>query len=765
MSLIRNLIILAIFANTAVPQTTATLSVTTAAVTFNFVIGATKLPAAQTIAVRSSPAGLTFTVATTGPLPHRGAWFLLSASSGRAPQSLSAQVNPTGLPAGTYTATVTLTGTTGSPAPTATVTVTLLVSPPPPTLAVSPASLAFTYITGEPISGNVALTSNFLLSSTGAATGATVAVTGGTWLKVSPTGNITLAGLLNMIGATVDPTGLSPKVYTASIKIESKAAANPLLTLAVTLTVQAAKPQVWATWPGGVGQLSPQSIVTLAGANFFSTSVAAVSGFTSGSAISVTDGTNTGTETFYIPVYASTTSYLRVAMGSPLPGGTVGTTYINVTLDAAGGTPPYVWNALGVLPAGLSISGNQLSGLPSAAGSYYFTLQVTDSSLPFAARAQMPMKLTVLPSGAPPLTPRILGPTVPLPAGVLGTAYPGVAINVAGGGTPLTFTATGLPAGLALSSATGAWSGTPVSIGTTGTLAATLVSEAALLTTIPATFLANPGILRMTVTTPAPGGGVSNEGQFLIFGSQPQITAVVNSASFLQGTVSPGEIITIFGLGLGPATLALFDPSLPSPQIPMALPLATPSTSVVINGTPAPILYTSGSQLSAIVPYGITGTTADVVVSYAGVASQPVTVGLASTNPALFTVDASGRGQAAILNYNVTTADYTMNSGANAAVRGQTVILYATGIGATNSASANVLIPASPAVVPSASPTVTIGGQAASVISAVSPVGSVPGLLQMNVTVPANATTGAAVPVVVSIGGIDSQTGVTMAIR
>ena len=128
-------------------------------------------------------------------------------------------------------------------------------------------------------------------------------------------------------------------------------------------------------------------------------------------------------------------------------------------------------------------------------------------------------------------------------------------------------------------------------------------------------------------------------------------------------------------------------------------------------------------------------------------------------------MDASGRGQAAILNYNATTADYTMNSGANAAVRGQTVILYATGIGATNSASANVLIPASPAVVPSASPTVTIGGQAASVISAVSPVGSVPGLLQMNVTVPANATTGAAVPVVVSLGGVDSQSGVTMAIR
>jgi uncharacterized protein (TIGR03437 family) len=512
-----------------------------------------------------------------------------------------------------------------------------------------------------------------------------------------------------------------------------------------------------------VGQQSPQSIVTLAGSNFFSNSVAAVSGFTSGIAVTATDGSNTSTEMFYIPVYASATTYLRVAMGSPLPAGIVGTPYPGVTLAAAGGTTPYTWSVSGTLPTGLSISGNLLSGTPTAAGSYYFSLEVVDSSMPFAARAQMPVKLTILPTAISPST-RIVGPSAPLPAGVVGAAYPSnISVNVIGGGPP-TYSATGLPAGIALSAA-GAFSGTPTSIGTTGTLAASLVSDTALLTTIPATFLANPGILRMTVTTPTPGGGVSNEGQFLIFGSQPQITAVVNSGSFLQGIISPGEIITLFGLGLGPASLVLFDPTVPAPQLPAALPTTTPNTTVRVNGTPAPILYTSANQVSAIVPYGVTGTTADVITTYAGVASQPVTLTLAPTNPALFTVDASGRGQGAILNYNATTADYTMNSGANAAARGQTVILYATGIGTTNSATVNTLIPASPTIAPTASPTVTIGGQAASVVGASSPVGSVPGLLQLNVTVPANAPTGAAVPVVVSIGGVDSQAGVTMGIR
>jgi uncharacterized protein (TIGR03437 family) len=764
MSFFRCLWISSFLVITAAAQTAPTLTVNNAALTFSHTIGAARLPATQTIAVRSSPAGVAFTVAVTGPAPHNGAWLLFSASTGRAPQSLTAQVNPTGLPAGSYTATVTITATTGTPPPSATVAVTLLVAPPPPTLAVAPAALSFTYITGEPIAGNVALTSNFILSSTGAATGATVSVTGANWLKVNPTGNITLAGLLNTVSATVDPTGLVPRVYTSSIRIESKAAANPLLTLAVTLTVQAARPQVLATWPAGVGQQSPQSIVTLAGSNFFSTSVAAVSGFTSGIAVSATDGSNTSTETFYIPVYAATATHLRVSMGSPLPAGIVGTSYTALTLAADGGTGPYFWNAIGALPGGMTISGNQLTGTPTAAGSYYFSLEAVDSSLPFAARAQMPVKLTILPSAVPPLSPRIIGPSAPLPAGVVGTAYPStISVNVIGGGPP-TFTATGLPLGLTLSSA-GLLAGTPATVGTTGTLAASLVSDTALLTTIPATFLANPGILRMTVTTPTPGGGASNEAQFLIFGSQPQITAVVSSASFLQGTVSPGEIITIFGLGLGPASLVLFDPSVPAPQIPLALPGTTPNTSITVNGTPAPILYTSANQVSAIVPYGISGTTADVIVSYAGVGSQPVTVALAATNPALFTVDASGRGQGAILNYNATTADYTTNSGANAAVRGQTVILYATGIGVTTSASANTLIPASPPVTPLASPTVTIGGQAASVVGASSPAGSVPGLLQLNVTIPTNAPTGAAVPVVVSIGGVDSQPGVTIGIR
>jgi uncharacterized protein (TIGR03437 family) len=60
---------------------------------------------------------------------------------------------------------------------------------------------------------------------------------------------------------------------------------------------------------------------------------------------------------------------------------------------------------------------------------------------------------------------------------------------------------------------------------------------------------------------------------------------------------------------------------------------------------------------------------------------------------------------------------------------------------------------------------VTIGGQTATVLAAQAPVGSVPGLLQLNVTVPAGVLAGAALPVEVTIGGVPSQAGLTMAVK
>jgi uncharacterized protein (TIGR03437 family) len=267
----------------------------------------------------------------------------------------------------------------------------------------------------------------------------------------------------------------------------------------------------------------------------------------------------------------------------------------------------------------------------------------------------------------------------------------------------------------------------------------------------------------MAVTTPTPGGGTSNDAQLVVYGPAPQISAVVNSASYQQGTVTPGEIITVFGVGLGPAALAIFNPT--TPPIPTSLPSTGAATSVTIGGVPAPLIYTSTGQVLAIVPYTIGGASTSVVLTFGGLSSLPFIVGVSAVDPGIYTITSTGQGQAAVLNYNLATNDYTVNSSATAAARGSIVVLYVTGAGAMSSGAVNALTPMSPAVTPTAAVTVTIGGQSAVINAAQLAPGSVPGVLQINVVTPATATTGAAIPVTVNIGGIDSQANITMAIK
>jgi uncharacterized protein (TIGR03437 family) len=707
--------------------------------------------------VQTTPAGTAFTAAVSGA-EFNAAWLLLSASGGLGPSSIKVQVNPTGLPAGSYSGTITLAATIGGSPVTQAVAATLNVSTAPPTITATPSSLNFTYVTGSPIPSS-SLTSEFVLSSNGAALPATVSITGANWLTISPTGNVSLVGLLNTITVTVNPTGLAPKTYTATITIAAPGATDKSLSVAVILTVNAATPTISGTWPTGLIQGSGASEVTLDGSSYYSSSTVAATGFTPASTVTVTDGTNTTSQTVYIPVYQSSSTALRLGVASPLPAGVVGTAYAQA-LSAAGGTSPYTYAlAGGALPAGLSISGANLSGTPTAAGSYQAWIQVTDSSATPVTTAAL-IEITVAPSGSAALA---MTPPAELVLGAVGTAYTSVTLSASGGtGGPYTWSATNLPAGMALS-ATGVLSGTPTTDGSLGPIAAATVGSNAMLANVPAADLANAGMLRMAVTTPAPGGGTSNDVQFQVYGPGPQILAVTNSASLAQGAVAPGELVAIFGLGLGPTALTVLDPA--TPPIPTALPAAAPSTSVTINGTAAPLLYTSEMQVGVIVPYSLAGTSAQVVVTYGNLVSQPFTVAVAAADPGLYSLAASGSGPGAILNYEAATGNYTINSGSNPAPRGSTAVLYLTGAGATTSATYNQLIPASPAVTPVLAPTVTIGGAAATVLGAQAPPGSVPGLLQINVTVPSSIQPGAAQPVIVTMGGVTSQNGLTIAVK
>jgi putative Ig domain-containing protein/FG-GAP repeat protein len=146
------------------------------------------------------------------------------------------------------------------------------------------------------------------------------------------------------------------------------------------------------------------------------------------------------------------------------PGGTLGQAY-SQTLMARGGSGPYKWAVVSgsSLPSGLALSsGGVLSGTPTSAGTFTFTLQTTDSSSP-----------AVTTSGALSLT--ITGSTVTittasLPSGVVGTAYGSQTLNATGGTTPYSWSwsavgGSSLPPGLVLSSG-GVITGTPTASGT-----------------------------------------------------------------------------------------------------------------------------------------------------------------------------------------------------------------------------------------------------------------------------------------------------------
>jgi uncharacterized protein (TIGR03437 family) len=237
--------------------------------------------------------------------------------------------------------------------------------------------------------------------------------------------------------------------------------------------------------------------------------------------------------------------------------------------------------------------------------------------------------------------------------------------------------------------------------------------------------------------------------------ASPFLTAVTNGASNLGGPIAPGEIVVLFGSGLGPAQLTsahvgsdgLYDTQLAG-------------TSVQFNGISAPMIYTSATQVAAIVPYEVTGASAQVTETYQGQTSASLTVPVAASAPGLFTLGSTGQGQAAAVNQNE-----SINTASTPAHIGSIISLFATGEGQTSPAGVDGKPATTPLPTPNLPVNVTIGGVTVNGLQYVGGApGEVAGLLQINVPIPAGITAGNAVPVVIRVGGAPSQAGVTIAV-
>jgi uncharacterized protein (TIGR03437 family) len=237
--------------------------------------------------------------------------------------------------------------------------------------------------------------------------------------------------------------------------------------------------------------------------------------------------------------------------------------------------------------------------------------------------------------------------------------------------------------------------------------------------------------------------------------SAAAIAAVSNAASYNEAGIAPGEIVTLFGANLGPASAATL-------QLDASGKVATTlaATQVLFGGIPAPMIYAGPTQVSAVVPFEVTGSTSLVQVQYQNHLSASFSMPVLPAAPGIISANSSGTGQALALNQ-----DGTLNSTNSPAPAGSVVVFYATGGGQMTpsgvdgavTGTANPSAPIQPV-------TVQIGGRNAPVLYASSAPGMVAGVLQVNAQVPADVPAGPAVPIILQVGNQPSQPGLTVAI-
>ena len=229
--------------------------------------------------------------------------------------------------------------------------------------------------------------------------------------------------------------------------------------------------------------------------------------------------------------------------------------------------------------------------------------------------------------------------------------------------------------------------------------------------------------------------------------SRPVLRAlnVVNAANLKSGGVTPGEILILYPAGPGPKKLVEWPTVFPRTSADAdgvtrklgSGPVGV--TRVFFDGIAGPVVYSKSGQLESIVPLTVAKNRAtSIVVEYDGVKSLSVRLPVVRSAPAIFTLDATGKGQAAMLNETG-----CCNSARNPATRGTISNLYATGEG-------EKVFPVK----------VTVGGVPAEITYA----GNL-GVFSVNFRVPLNAPVGSAIPVVLTAGDYSSSPEVTMAVQ
>jgi len=719
-------------------------------------------PASQIVAVNGFGSA-TYTATVGVP------WLSLSSTGGSAPTQLTVTASPTGLTAATYSGSVQIKLGTDV----VNIKVTFFVSANP-VLTTIPGSFVMSYSGGSTPPSPLTLN----IEATGASPlGFSYATGLPPWLQISSAGS-SLSTPTDLI-VTVLPQTLATGTYLAQILLIPSGTGGETVVVPLLLLVTDAPAVVPSvsklsfTAAPGAGPQNQTVSVDAASETAFTATTSTASG---GSWLSVSPANGVANLATLVTVTADATSLAAGTYQGTVTLTTTGgvVSQIAVTFTVTGAS-----SGFSVTPSTLAFGYVQSGTLPAAqtvqvAGSQSFTASATTSTggswlavTPASGTGNVALSVSVNPAGlaagtyngtitvtpaagtaqtvAVTLTVSTTGSLAAAPSSLsfaysVGGANPAAqTVSVTSAGEAVTFTAT--------ASSSGWLSVTP----TTATTPATLTASV------------NPANLGGgTYTGSIALSGASGTEQLnvavtlTVSSTLPLITKVVNSASYVQGSIAPGEIVTVFGTSLGPAT------GVGATIVQGYIPTTLANVQVTFNGYPGPILYAGAGQVNTIVPYELTpGSNASVEVSFGGARSNAVTVPVVSAAPGVYSADASGQGGGAILDVK-----YQLVSTSNPVSPGSAIQIFATGQGQTSPTGVDGLIEplALPLPYPLLAGAVTINNIPANILYVGAAPGLVAGALQVNVIVPNGLSPGAAT-LFVSIGGVDSQTGITVAIQ
>jgi uncharacterized protein (TIGR03437 family) len=204
------------------------------------------------------------------------------------------------------------------------------------------------------------------------------------------------------------------------------------------------------------------------------------------------------------------------------------------------------------------------------------------------------------------------------------------------------------------------------------------------------------------------------------------VVCTSDAADYQGDAVAPGEIVSLFGIGIGPAL-----PAFAQLDVHGSIGPALAGVEVLANGAPAPLLYAASGQINLVLPFGVTGDKVHLELYRNGSLVTQFDKLLLPQHPGVFATGALLNGPLAALNQ-----DGSVNSSSNPAAPGSIVSIFATGLGVMAPQLPDGAVPTAPVNTPVLPIQVLVNQQPVEVLYIGNAPTLVEGVVQINLRLP-----------------------------